>query len=618
MVTTAPGNSDQNKINQYKAKRDALFSKLTPEERNEFNSHHKDPLNGSFQNTHSYTDLQTYLKQMFQFAAQKNKNDSRRLNLWDDFVKTGGGLMDIFTGGNTTTDRNVNVAGGSLDNIHLSGTVHGTAKYMCPMATEMVRLFKGTTLTSKFTKQKDRKYKGSTIEDRFKKGSQYISHVEQAIITQKTMMNLLSFYDDNLKTNSYNPQSHPIPMKTNPDPNSTLDFFKNTMEKLYFKIEIEKGIQKYRLETKPDVYRYVTSNIKSILSPETNLSSQLLQIYTQNRNNKNFNDYFKSKMGKPMHETIDGIKSKPMNDIYATYFHVMKIAHDFLTNSPKPEQKPESKPEPKPEKTKPKLTSTKEERMKRKWYNDKEFYVAPDKQKGILKRNKFYNIDVLVSREAYVSPKMRRRYISGMRRIYNDTNTVIYRKGSMMMFGYKGTDKYSEIYEDMHIVVNALHKTGMHEKDKKIFEKLYKSYKPKTIRFVGHSLGGSRAALMSKIYKFPGSGFATGYSPIPTPVLVEPFNGDKLPFFIPRKHSFNYYTASDYDVLSNAAKDAEKGVNNLEVIETLPVSWKSHYIVNYIPRRFWNKEDIKAKDNNIQQYYVNYDTSTTSDITDYF
>lgn len=590
MVTTEPGNSDQEKISKYKVSRDELYSKMTPEQRMEFASHHKDPLNSSFQNTHSYNDLAIYIQQLAQYLVSKS---NRRLSIfsntgfapWDWFIKTGG---HIFSGSGNPNNQQDPLHGASNSNSNSHSSLEMSLT-LCKLAKNFVELYPKTSMsrfiTTPFTKADDRFRRYHRTANRF--SLRYYPHHKQAEKANQDLIQMMTYYQTEMSKNSFNPKQISLDRLPALRETDTLIAYKKIFESLLY------GTKQTRWTTDIDILTPPEKHLPNLLS-------NILQETKKEKYGARYKSFFTAKMNKTLEEVIANMHTASMRDIYAQYFHAMDVHNKFL-KLPKDSPHLHTKIR----------TTTREQRMKKKWHNDKEYYTAPDNQKNVVKENKYYNIEVMISSQAYLPPSKRKKFLFGLKKIYSDVDTVIYRKASMMFFGYKGTSvnmswrSFKEIFgDDVSILLTQLEKTSVHKNDKILFEKMYKLYKPKVVRFTGHSRGGSRAALMSKTYSFPGSGFASGYTPLPIPAVASVFNGNTLPYQVPAKHDFHYYVSADSDILSDAAKSHEQGVNKVTAIERTSNAIFPHYLVNFVPRRLWHPTDIKEYDESIQKDYV--------------
>lgn len=105
----------------------------------------------------------------------------------------------------------------------------------------------------------------------------------------------------------------------------------------------------------------------------------------------------------------------------------------------------------------------------------------------------------------------------------SDVEYCIFERGKTIYFVIKGTNNKENLYTDIQLFINMIDKTFKRDEEKLL--QIKKSYPRHTIKISGHSLGGIKALMIGKKYKYLTGVVFNSYTPRVTTNFIECVNG---------------------------------------------------------------------------------------------
>jgi hypothetical protein len=102
----------------------------------------------------------------------------------------------------------------------------------------------------------------------------------------------------------------------------------------------------------------------------------------------------------------------------------------------------------------------------------------------------------------------------------SNKNYTTYTKGGKSVIAYRGTDlknpktRWDDLGTDLLLTIGLADSASRFKNAKKVADRAVQKYGENNVNLVGHSLGGSQSAWVSRKTGLKGTGFNTGWSPI--------------------------------------------------------------------------------------------------------
>lgn len=124
-----------------------------------------------------------------------------------------------------------------------------------------------------------------------------------------------------------------------------------------------------------------------------------------------------------------------------------------------------------------------------------------------------YNINVDLIKESYNKPFERKKNIDGYSLIDSQEDKAVYKKGDNIKAVYRGSSNVDDWLGNFNFIALGRERLDpQYIKDDIHFRRLKEQYPNSKIETLGHSRGGNRADILSRIHKVN----STGFNPAPT------------------------------------------------------------------------------------------------------
>ena len=124
-----------------------------------------------------------------------------------------------------------------------------------------------------------------------------------------------------------------------------------------------------------------------------------------------------------------------------------------------------------------------------------------------------YNINVDLIKESYNKPFERKKEIDGYSLIDSQEDKAVYKKGDKLKLVYRGSATPQDWFSNFNYIALGRERLDpQYIKDDIHFRNLKVQYPNSKIETLGHSRGGNRADMLSRIHNVP----STGFNPAPT------------------------------------------------------------------------------------------------------